>query len=48
MQKALSFSNVALVSVKGNAYRTYSWYRNKDEAINRINNTNLSEKSGSL
>ena len=31
--------------VKGNDYRIHFWYMNKDEALNRMNNTNLREES---
>ena len=34
MQKAMSFSNVAIVSVKVNYYRIRFCYMNKEEAIN--------------
>ena len=42
MQKAKS-SNVAITSVKGDDYRTHFLYSSKDEAINRMNNANLSK-----
>ena len=42
MQKAMS-SNVAIASVKGDDYRTHFLYSSKDEAINRMNNANLSK-----
>ena len=48
MQKAMSFNNVAVVYVKENAYRTHFWYISKDDAINTINGSNLSDKSGVL
>ena len=41
MQKAMSFSNVTIVYVKENAYRTHFWYRSKDDAINIMNGSNL-------
>ena len=44
MQKAISFNNVAIVYVKGSAYRIHFWYMSKDEAINIINGSNLTEK----
>ena len=37
MQKAMSFNNVAIVYVKGSAYRIHFWYMSKDDAINIIN-----------
>ena len=33
MHKAMSFNNVAIVYVKGNAYRIHFWYISKDAAI---------------
>ena len=46
MQKATSFNNVAIVCVKGNAYRIYFWYMSKDDAINIMNGSNLIDKIG--
>ena len=40
--------NVAIVYVKGNAYRIHFWYNSKDEAINIMNGSNLVDKSGVL
>ena len=37
MQKAMSFIIVAIVYVKGSAYRIYFWYISKDDAINIMN-----------
>ena len=48
MQKAMSFNNVAIVYVKGNAYRTHFWYMSKDDAINIMNGSNLVDKRGAL
>ena len=48
MQKAMSFDNVALVCVKGNAYRIHFWYISKDDAINIMNGSNLVDKRGVL
>ena len=48
MQKAMSFINVAVVYVKGNAYRTHFWYMGKDDAINMMNGSNLVDKKGVL
>ena len=48
MQKDMNFNNAAVVSVKGNDYRIYFWYMNKDDAINIMKNSNLNEKSGLL
>ena len=48
MQKALSFNNIAIVYVKGNAYRTNFWYMSKDDAINIMNGSILLDKRGVL
>ena len=48
MQKAMNFSDVAVVPVKGNDYRIHHWYMSKDDAINILKSSNLNEKSGSL
>ena len=46
MQKAMSFNNVAIVYVKGSAYRIHFWYMSKDDAINIMNCSNLVGKMG--
>ena len=46
MQKALSFNDVAIVSVKGSDYRIHFWHMSKNDAINIMKNSNLLEKSG--
>ena len=48
MQKAMSFNNVAIVYVKGSAYRINFWYMSKDDAIKIMNNSNLANKMGVL
>ena len=48
MQKAISFNNVAIVYVKGIAYRIHFWYMSKDDAINVMNGSNLTDKRGVL
>ena len=45
-RKAMSFSNVAIVYVKGNAYRIHFWYMSKDDAISIMNGSNLVDKNG--
>ena len=45
MQKAMSFNNVAIVYVKGSAYRIHFWYMSKD---NIMNGSNLVDKRGVL
>ena len=44
MQKAMSLDNVAIVYVKGSAYRIHFWYMSKDDAISIMNNSNLVDK----
>ena len=44
MQKAMSFNNIAIVYVKGSAYRIHFWYMSKDDTINIINNSNIVDK----
>ena len=48
MQKAISFNNIAIVDVKGNACRINFWYMSKDDAINITDGSNLVDKSGVL
>ena len=48
MQKAMNFNDVAIVSIKGSDYRIRFWYMSKDNAINKMNNSNLNEKMGVL
>ena len=48
MQKAMSLNNVAIVYVKGIAYRINFWYMNKDDAINIMNGSILADKTGVL
>ena len=48
MQKAISFNDVAIVYVKGSAYRIHFWYMSKDDAINIMNNSSLINKMGVL
>ena len=44
----MSFDNVAIVYVKGNAYRINFWYMSKDDAVNIMNSSNLVDKRGAL
>ena len=46
MQKTVSFNDVAIVYVKGNAYRIHFWYMSKDDATNIMNNSSLIDKMG--
>ena len=48
MQKAVSFNDVAIVYVKGSAYRIHFWYMSKDDAVNIMNNSSLIDKMGVL
>ena len=48
MQKAMSCNNIAIVYVKGNAYRINFWYKSKDDAINIMNSSNLVDKKSVL
>ena len=48
MQKAMSFNNVAIVYVKGHAYRIHVCYMSKNDAINIMNGSKLVDKSGVL
>ena len=48
MQKAMSFNDVAIVYVKGSAYRIHFWYMSKNDAINIMNGSNLADKKGVL
>ena len=48
MQKAMSFDDVAIIYVKGSAYRIHFWYMSKYDAISIMNNSNLIDKKGVL
>ena len=48
MQKAMTFDSIAIVYVKGNAYRINFWYMSKDDAINIMNGSILLDKKGVL
>ena len=48
MQKAMSFNNISIAYVKGNAYRIHFWYMSKDDTINIMNGSNLIDKTGVL
>ena len=48
MQKAMSFNNIAIVYVKGSAYRIHFWYMSKDDTINIMNGSYLVDKRGVL
>ena len=48
MQKGMSFSDAAIVYVKGSAYKIHFWYMSKNGAISIMNNSNLVDKKGVL
>ena len=48
MQKAMSFNNVAIICVRGSAYRIHFWYMSKNDAINIMNGSNLANKKDIL
>ena len=48
MRKAMSFNDVAIVYVKGNAYRTLFLVHEQNDAISITNNSNLIDKKGVL
>ena len=48
MQKATSFDNIAILYVKGSAYRIHFWYMSKDDAFNIMNGSTLVDKWGVL
>ena len=48
IQKVMSFNNVAIVYIKGNAYRIHFWYMSKNDGINIMNGSNLVAKAGVL
>ena len=48
MQKSMSFNNIAIVYVKGSAYRINFWCRSKDDVNNITNGSSLADKKGAL
>ena len=48
MRKAVSFNNIAIVCIKGNASRIHFWYMSKNDAIDIMNDSNLADKRGVL
>ena len=46
IQKANTFNNVAILYVKGSAYKIVFWYMSKNDAINIMNGSNLVDKRG--
>ena len=45
MQKAISFNDVAVASIKGSDYRTHFWHMGKNDVINIMKNFNFNKKS---
>ena len=45
MQKAMSFNDVAIISIKEGDYRIHFWYMSKNNATNIMKNNNLNEKN---
>ena len=54
MQKSIDSKNIAIVYVKGSAYRIYFWYmskhkrKHKRKTISLMTNSNLIDKKGIL
>ena len=44
----MSVNDVAIVYVKGSAYKIHFWYMSKNDAINIMSNSNLVDKMGVL
>ena len=44
----MSFNDIAIVYVKGNACRIHFWYMSKDDAISIMINSNLINEKGVL
>ena len=44
----MSFNNIAIVYIKGSAYRIHFWYMSKDDTINIMTGSNLVHKRGVL
>lgn len=47
-QKCIGFNDAAIVIVGRNDHRIHFWCMTKSEAVNRVKNTDLSEKRGQL
>ena len=44
IMKAVSFNDVAVISVRGNDHRIHFYFMSKNDAINFLNNSVLSNK----
>ena len=47
-QKSMNFDGTVIVTVKGHDCRIKCWFMPKDEAVDRMKNANVCEKSGQL
>ena len=47
-EKSMSFINIAVISVRGIHYKAHIWFMTKREAVNKMKNTDLREKSRQL
>ena len=48
MQKDMNVNNIAVFYVKGSAYRIHFGYMSKDDAINIMNGSNVTDERGVL
>ena len=48
MQKATSFDDVTIVSIKVHDYRTHFWYMSKSDAIALMTTSDLNDKNRNL
>ena len=48
MQKAISFKNVAIIYIEGNAYRINFWCMSKDDTMDIMSGYNVVDKRGVL
>ena len=48
IQKAMSFNDIAIVYVKGSAYRIRFWYMSKNDTISIMDNSNLVDQNSVL
>ena len=44
----MGFNNIAIVYIKGSAYRIHFWYMSKDDVIKIMNGSKLVHKRGVL
>ena len=47
-KKAMTFNDVAIIYIKGSAYRIHFYYMSKDDSISIMSNSNLIGKKGIL